>query len=300
MIILDFKKHLHSTQGNLTLEVCCKLKSQDLIALFGKSGAGKTTILRILAGLSQPDCGKIQVKGVTWYDSSANINLPPQKRPIGFVFQDYALFPNMNVEENLFFALPKNADKMRVESLLEITELGALRKLKPNLLSGGQQQRVALARALVRSPEILLLDEPFSALDSAMSHKLQEELLRIHRHFKLTTFLVSHSFSEVFSLSNFVVHLDFGKIDKQGSPNEVFLNGLPSGKFRQSGLVLDIKDNGLICVVSVLVGNEIVQITSNRNEVEDLHKGDWIVISSKAWNPVFVKIESYTNPSHLS
>lgn len=292
MILLDFKKHLHSTQGDLTLEVHCELKSQDFITFFGKSGAGKTTILRILAGLSEPDFGMIQVNGETWYDSSAKINLPPQKRKIGFVFQDYALFPNMSVEQNLCFALPKKADKAHIESLLEIAELGALRNLKPNMLSGGQQQRVALARALVRNPQILLLDEPFSALDSAMSHKLQEELLRIHRHFKLTTFLVSHNFSEVFFLSNFVVHLESGKIDKQGSPNEVFLKGMPSGKFRQSGLVLDIKENGLVCIVSVLVGNEIIQITTNQEEVKDLCSGDLIMIASKAWNPVFVKIKS--------
>lgn len=292
MILLDFKKRLHSTQGDLTLEVHCELKTQDFITLFGKSGAGKTTILRILAGLSEPDFGMIQVNGETWYDSSAKINLPPQKRKIGFVFQDYALFPNMSVEQNLVFALPKKADKAHIESLLEITELGALRNLKPNMLSGGQQQRVALARALVRSPEILLLDEPFSALDSAMSHRLQEELLRIHRHFKLTTFLVSHNFSEVFFLSNFVVHLESGKIDKQGSPHEVFLRGMPSGKFRQSGLVLDIKENGLVYVVSVLVGNEIIQITTNQDEAKDLCSGDLIMIASKTWNPVFVKIKS--------
>lgn len=290
MIFLDFKKRLHSTQGDLTLEVCCKLKSQDLITLFGKSGAGKTTILRILAGLGEPDCGIIQVNGATWYDSKAKINLPPQKRGIGFVFQDYALFPNMSVEENLRFALPKNAPKNRIESLLEITELGALRDLKPNMLSGGQQQRVALARALVRSPEILLLDEPFSALDYAMAHKLQEELLRIHRHFKLTTFLVSHNFSEVFFLSNFVVHLESGKIDKLGLPNEVFLDGLPSGKFRQNGQVLEVRENGLVCVVSVLVGNEIIQITTSKKEAEGLESGDLVMIASKAWNPVFVKI----------
>ncbi|WP_298496003.1 sulfate/molybdate ABC transporter ATP-binding protein [Helicobacter sp. UBA3407] len=292
MIFLDFEKQLHSVQGNFTLQVCCELTPQNLITFFGKSGAGKTTILRILAGLDSPDSGVIQVNDEIWYDACAKINLPPQKRRIGFVFQDYALFPNMSVEENLSFALPKNADKSRVESLLEITELGALRKFKPNMLSGGQQQRVALARALVRNPQILLLDEPFSALDSAMSRKLQEELLRIHQHFKLTTFLVSHNFSEVFFLSNFVVHLELGKIDKQGTPDEVFLNGLPSGKFRQSGTILEASKNGLVYIVNVLVGNEIVQITASEEEVKNLQSGDSVIVASKAWNPMFVKIDS--------
>lgn len=292
MIFLDFEKQLHSVQGNFTLQVCCELTPQNLITFFGKSGAGKTTILRILAGLDSPDSGVIQVNDEIWYDACAKINLPPQKRRIGFVFQDYALFPNMSVEENLSFALPKNADKSRVESLLEITELGALSKFKPNMLSGGQQQRVALARALVRNPQILLLDEPFSALDSAMSRKLQEELLRIHQHFKLTTFLVSHNFSEVFFLSNFVVHLELGKIDKQGTPDEVFLNGLPSGKFRQSGTILEVSKNGLVYIVNVLVGNEIVQITASEEEVKNLQSGDSVIVASKAWNPMFVKIDS--------
>lgn len=292
MIFLDFEKQLHSVQGNFTLQVCCELTPQNLITFFGKSGAGKTTILRILAGLDSPDSGVIEVNGEVWYDARAKINLPPQKRRIGFVFQDYALFPNMSVEENLSFALPKNADKSRVESLLEITELGALRKFKPNMLSGGQQQRVALARALVRNPQILLLDEPFSALDSAMSRKLQEELLRIHQHFKLTTFLVSHNFSEVFFLSNFVVHLELGKIDKKGTPDEVFLNGLPSGKFRQSGTILEVSKNGLVYIVNVLVGNEIVQITASEEEVKNLQSGDSVIVASKAWNPMFVKIDS--------
>lgn len=292
MIFLDFEKQLHSVQGNFTLQVCCELTPQNLITFFGKSGAGKTTILRILAGLDSPDSGVIQVNDEIWYDACAKINLPPQKRRIGFVFQDYALFPNMSVEKNLSFALPKNADKSRVESLLEITELGALRKFKPNMLSGGQQQRVALARALVRNPQILLLDEPFSALDSAMSRKLQEELLRIHQHFKLTTFLVSHNFSEVFFLSNFVVHLELGKIDKQGTPDEVFLNGLPSGKFRQSGTILEVGKNGLVYIVNVLVGNEIVQITASEEEVKNLQSGDSVIVASKAWNPMFVKIDS--------
>lgn len=300
MIVLDFEKQLSSAEGSIALKVNCTLKMQDLITLFGKSGAGKTTILRILAGLSEPDFGRIVVLDSVWYEKKrgakrASINLPPQMRSIGFVFQDYALFPNMSVEENLSFALPKGAPKVRVQELLEIIELQALAKQKPSTLSGGQQQRVALARALVRDPQILLLDEPFSALDSAMAHKLQKELLRIHRHFHLTTFLVSHNFNEVFSLSNFVLCLERGHIEKQGSPNAVFLGGLPSGKFRQSGVVLEIKKSGLVYLLSVLVGNEIAQITASKSEVENLQNGDLVMIASKAWNPMFVKIDSSTN-----
>lgn len=302
MITLDFEKQLLGAQGTITLQVHCSLKPQDLITLFGKSGAGKTTILRILAGLLEPDFGRVQIGDSIWYErekgaKKARINLPPQMRSIGFVFQNYALFPNMSVEENLNFALPKGASRTKVKELLEITELQALAKQKPLSLSGGQQQRVALARALVRDPQILLLDEPFSALDSAMAHKLQKELLRIHRHFHLTTFLVSHNFSEVFFLSNFVLCLEKGGIVKMGNPSAVFLQDLPSGKFRHSGVVLEIKKSGLVYLLSVLVGNEIAQITASKSEVENLQNGDLVMISSKAWNPMFAKIDSSTNLS---
>ncbi|WP_299545850.1 ATP-binding cassette domain-containing protein [uncultured Helicobacter sp.] len=297
MIVLDFEKRLLSAQGEITLKVDCSLKEQDLITLFGKSGAGKTTILRILAGLVDPDFGRVQVGDKVWFEKikgakKTKVNLSPQKRSIGFVFQDYALFPNMSVEENLHFALPNGADRKKVEELLEITELQALSKQKPNALSGGQQQRVALARALVRSPEILLLDEPFSALDFVMAHKLQGELLKVHRHFHLTTFLVSHNFSEVFSLSNFVLCIEKGNIQKQGTPNAVFLESLPSGKFRHSGVVLEIKKSGLVYILNVLIGNEIAQITAQEEEVADLKSGDCIMLSSKAWNPVLTKIKN--------
>lgn len=295
MITLDFEKQLLGAQGTITLQVNCSLKPQDLITLFGKSGAGKTTILRILAGLLEPDFGRVQVGDCVWYErekgaKKARINLPPQSRAIGFVFQDYALFPNMSVEENLNFALPKGESKAKVKELLEITELEALAKQKPSALSGGQQQRVALARALVRSPEILLLDEPFSALDSTMAHKLQKELLKIHHHFKLTTFLVSHNFSEVFFLSSFVLCLEKGRIVKMGNPSAVFLQDLPSGKFRHSGVVLEIAKNGLVFVLKVLVGNEIAQIIAQESEIQDLKVGDSILLSSKAWNPMITKI----------
>lgn len=297
MIVLDFEKHLLSAQGKMTLKVDCTLKKRDLIALFGKSGAGKTTILRILAGLVEPDFGRVQVGNQVWFERTRgakkpSINLLPQKRSIGFVFQYYALFPNMSVEENLHFALPKGADKRKVAELLEITELQALAKQKPITLSGGQQQRVALARALVREPEILLLDEPFSALDSIIARKLQNELLKVHQHFSLTTFLVSHNFSEVFSLSNFVLSIQNGQIHKQGSPHSVFLQDLPSGKFRHSGVVLEIKKSGLVYLLSVLIGNEIAQITAQEEEVENLKNGDCVMLSSKAWNPIITKISN--------
>lgn len=290
MIYLDFQKKLYSTQGEVLLKVQCSLKMRELITLFGKSGAGKTTILRILAGLTAPDFGIIKVQDSIWFSSKDKINIPPQKREIGFVFQDYALFPNMSIEENLLFALPKRGDKKHIEELLEIVELQNFRKVKPSMLSGGQQQRVALIRALVRNPKILLLDEPFSALDASMSQRLQEELLKIHQKFELTTFFVSHNLADVFYLSQYVLHLNNGVVDKQGTPSEVFLKDLPSGKFRQSGTIVEISVNGLVAIVRVLVGNWSIEVVVSKSEGENLKVGDLVLVSSKAWNPIIVKL----------
>lgn len=290
MIYLDFQKKLYSTQGEVLLKVQCSLKMCELITLFGKSGAGKTTILRILAGLTTPDFGTIKVQDSIWFSSKDKINIPPQKREIGFVFQDYALFPNMSIEENLLFALPKRGDKKHIEELLEIVELQNFRKVKPSMLSGGQQQRVALIRALVRNPKILLLDEPFSALDASMSQRLQEELLKIHQKFELTTFFVSHNLADVFYLSQYVLHLNNGVVDKQGMPSEVFLKDLPSGKFRQSGTIVEISVNGLVAIVRVLVGNWSIEVVVSKSEGENLKVGDLVLVSSKAWNPIIVKL----------
>lgn len=290
MIYLDFQKKLYSTQGEVLLKVQCSLKMRELITLFGKSGAGKTTILRILAGLTTPDFGIIKVQDSIWFSSKDKINIPPQKREIGFVFQDYALFPNMSIEENLLFALPKRGDKKHIEELLEIVELQNFRKVKPSMLSGGQQQRVALIRALVRNPKILLLDEPFSALDASMSQRLQEELLKIHQKFELTTFFVSHNLADVFYLSQYVLHLNNGVVDRQGTPSEVFLKDLPSGKFRQSGTIVEISVNGLVAVVRVLVGNWSIEVVVSKSEGENLKVGDLVLVSSKAWNPIIVKL----------
>lgn len=290
MIYLDFQKKLYSTQGEVLLKVQCNLKMRELITLFGKSGAGKTTILRILAGLTTPDFGIIKVQDSIWFSSKDKINIPPQKREIGFVFQDYALFPNMSIEENLLFALPKRGDKKHIEELLEIVELQNFRKVKPSMLSGGQQQRVALIRALVRNPKILLLDEPFSALDASMSQRLQEELLKIHQKFELTTFFVSHNLADVFYLSQYVLHLNNGVVDKQGTPSEVFLKDLPSGKFRQSGTIVEISVNGLVAIVRVLVGNWSIEVVVSKSEGENLKVGDLVLVSSKAWNPIIVKL----------
>ena len=183
---------------------------------------GKTTLLRMIAGLTQPDSGYIRVNGESWYDSERKINLKPQKRNIGYVFQDYALFPNMTVKEHLLYA-QFNREKEYISELLDSFHLKGLCERKPAKLSGGQQQRLATARALVRKPQILLLDEPLSALDSETRESLQFEILQAHQKYQATTLLVSHDLNEICKLSDYVYVIENLKINRQGNPSVVFL-----------------------------------------------------------------------------
>lgn len=290
MIEMCLLKRLNSSEGAITLEVDKSIESGAFVTLFGKSGAGKTTILRILAGLLAPEEGKITVEGEVWLDSAHKFSLPPQKRRVGFVFQNYALFPHLSVEGNLRYALEDRKDRNRIDEILEVMELGNLKAELPERLSGGQKQRVALARALVRRPKILLLDEPLSALDHMMRQKLQEELLRIQRHFGVTTLLVSHDLSEVFRLSSRVLEIVQGRVVRDGAPSEVFSDRSLSGKFRLSGEVLDKRDSDLLCVLSVLSGNEIVKVALSSDEARDFAVGERVLIVSKALNPTVFKI----------
>ena len=286
---LTLQKELRGAEGAIALDIATPLKSGELTVLFGKSGAGKSTILKMIAGLMEPERGKIVIEGETWFDSEKKINLPPQKRKVGFVFQDYALFPNMSVRKNLEYALDGKNDK-KIEEILELTELTNLTNEMPQTLSGGQRQRVALARALVREPKILLLDEPLSALDYAMRGKLQDELLRIRRHLGLTTILVSHDIAEVYKLSNHVLELEQGKILKSASASEIFGGSSLSGKFKFSAEVLHIAQSDIVYIVTLLVGQDVVKIVANKSEIEGLQAGDRVILSSKAFNPLLVRV----------
>lgn len=223
-ITLCLEKSLQGAQGNFRLQIDTHIESGALIALFGKSGVGKTSILRLLSGLDSVENGYIRVDDEIWLDTKHKISLATQKRNVGFVFQHYALFPHLNVFDNICFGLRNKNDKSFAFELLERMNLVALAKARIWNLSGGQQQRVALARALVRRPKILLLDEPFSALDNAMRITLQNELHEIHKNFALTTLLVSHNISEIFALASHVFHIEDGHIISQGTPMQVFCN----------------------------------------------------------------------------
>jgi len=221
MIEVSIKKRLLASKGYMHLDVDLEINTGELVTLYGPSGAGKTTILRMLCGLAVPDEGTIKVNGETWFDSTSRINIKPQVRNVGIVFQDYALFPNMTVKENLEYALEKNQPPAIVNELLDLMELSSLSNQKPAVLSGGQQQRVALARAIVRKPKLLLLDEPMSALDTTLRLKIQDYILKAHRQYNLTTILVSHDIIEVIRLSQHVLLIENGIIVNQGPPASV-------------------------------------------------------------------------------
>ena len=288
MIELDIRKKLLGSQGEFSLEIKLHIKQGEFVALFGESGAGKTTLLRCLSGLADPDEGFIRVHGISWFDSVKKTSLPIQHRRIGYMFQDYALFPNMSVRGNLEFALRKGADRLRVQELIEIMALGELQHRKPNTLSGGQQQRVALARALAAESHLLLLDEPFSALDQETKVRLQDEVLQLQRHFGLTTVMVSHDVSEVYRLSKRVLIIEQGRILREGSPAEMFGAGLASGKFSFAGEILAIEAADVVYAVTLLVGNQIVRVIATSDEAQHLKPGGRVTLLSKAFNPVLV------------
>ena len=290
MIEIDIIKPLYTADGIINLKVNKKINKGNFLTLFGKSGSGKTTLLRILAGLETPKSGKIVVDKEIWFDSSKKINLSPQKRNVGFVFQDYALFPNMSVRKNLEFALKNKNEIKKVDEILEIMEIKNLSNMKPELLSGGQKQRVALARTLMTNPKILLLDEPLSALDTTMRLKLQDELSLIHQKFNITSILVSHDISEVFKLSNRVFKINLGEIEEDGTPNELFSNQKISSKFKIVGEILSIKKSDILYIIEILSNNEVVKATAVEDEIKDLKIGDKILLSSKAFNPIVNKI----------
>jgi molybdate transport system ATP-binding protein len=292
MIKVDLHKKLETPEGSMLLDISFEMQKGDFVTLYGPSGAGKTSSLRMLSGLMKPDAGLIDWEGEKWYDSEKNVFLKAQKRQVGFVFQDYALFPNLTVKENLVFALQKGQEKGMVENLIDTMELGELQYRKPDTLSGGQQQRVALARAIVQRPKLLLLDEPLSALDTKMRIRLQDYLKELHKKYELSIILVSHDVSEILKLSNKVLVLENGSIQKSGSPKQVFTVNQVHSKFQFTGEVLEIQKEEVVFVVTLLIGTNIVKIIAQASEIKDLNPGDKVLVASKAFNPVLQKIQS--------
>ncbi len=260
MISIVLHKLLASPAGKMDLQVNIALTPGEFLAITGPSGSGKTTLLRLLAGLARPDSGRIDFNGETWLDTRRGIDLSPQRRRVGLVFQDYALFPNMTVRSNLEYALARGEPPGLIDELIAIMEIGELMDRLPGKLSGGQQQRVALARSLVRRPRLLLLDEPLSALDTDMRSKLQDYILRVHRRYELTTILISHDFGEILKMADRVIRLEEGQVVAGGVPAAILardnltpVSGKVVRKHRQGehwSVAVQIGDNQLTVTVT--------------------------------------------------
>ncbi len=194
MISIAIEKKLKVYQGRQVLKIERQFPAGSITKIYGPSGSGKTTFLKIITGFITPEKGKILVDDSTWLDTDLNINIPPQKRMPGFVFQDYALFPNMTIREHLEYA---TTDKDWIVRLLLLGKLDTLIDHKPIHLSGGQQQRLAILRALAIKPKLLLMDEPFSALDPEMKTELIEELTIVFKEIGATVLIVSHNPQEL-------------------------------------------------------------------------------------------------------
>lgn len=291
-VVIDIRvrKRMLTANGPMDLAVDTTVETGKFVALFGDSGAGKTTLLRMLAGLTDPDEGQIRFGQIIWFDSEKKINVPPQQRNISLMFQDYALFPNMTVEGNIAFAQPE-PNMNEVEELLRLLGLAELRKRKPSGLSGGQKQRVALARALARKPQLLLLDEPLSSLDAEMRILLQDEIEKVHRHWGITTVMVTHDLNEVFRLASHVIYLENGIIKRLGTPESVFSDTSISGKVQITGQIARIERQDVINIVTVIVGgNQIIKVIAFDSDLENLKIGDHVTVFSKAFNPILYKL----------
>jgi len=194
MISIDIEKKLRAYPEQQVLKITAQFADGSITKIYGPSGAGKTTFLKIIAGFVSPEKGTIRADDVTWLDTSSKINLSPQKRKVGFVFQDYALFPNMTVRQHLEYATD---DASWIERLLAIGGLESHSAHKPEYLSGGQQQRLAILRALAIKPKLLLMDEPFSALDPDMKARLLAQLKLLFNEMGTTALIVSHNAQEL-------------------------------------------------------------------------------------------------------
>lgn len=223
----------------ITAQLRLPLTPPSVTILFGPSGSGKTTILRCLAGLEQPEEGTISWNGQIWFDSASRVHVPPQARGLGYMAQDYALFPNYTVEGNIAYGLSElsvQEKRARISEALLLLHIEQFAQQRPAQLSGGQQQRVALARAIARRPRLLLLDEPLSALDAPTRTKLCEELRMLLTQLAIPAVVVTHDWTEALALGDQMAVIDNGRVLQTGTPQEVFSQPINADVARVVGI----------------------------------------------------------------
>ncbi len=295
MTHINISKQLLFSSGKKALDVNIHLPQNKITALWGESGAGKTTLLKMIAGLLKPDAGCIEINDAIWFDAKRKKNVPPQQRSIGFVFQDYALFPNMTVLQNLQYAAKQKSDGAFIHHLIETASLQAFLYTKPSRLSGGQQQRVALIRALVQKPKLLLLDEPLSALDTELRYQLHEALQQLQNELGFTAILVSHNKEEVCALSHHLVQMEEGRVIFEGTPQQLFSQSHLYNQLQLIAEVIAIKTNGSNALLEVRIGNQVTVLSINIEASLNIKPGDEVVIDA---NDVVIKpsIINYKKP----
>jgi len=275
MIKISIEKAIPAIQYKQPLRVNLEIRSGEFVVIYGKSGVGKTSLLRMIAGLLKPDQGIIEVNQQFWFNHSSKVNVPIQKRHLGFVFQDLALFPNMTVMENLLYAANNPKDRNYLQRLLTITDMQALSNRKPASLSGGQQQRLAIIRALASKPSLLLLDEPFSSLDYPLAQQLRTELKVLQAELKFTTLLVSHDPNDIYGEADQLVEIKNG--------NAYQLRGTPQDpnqpKNKLIGKIIQVYPFQSAFLIEITVNQEILKIPTDPQTAQRYHPDQQILIT---------------------
>jgi molybdate transport system ATP-binding protein len=288
---INIKKSLKGASKEFRIDINLEFGKSDVIALYGPSGSGKTSILRMIAGLMKPDTGKIICNEKVWFDGENKINASIQSRGIAMVFQGTSLFPHMNVLQNLNYSAQGKWQEDELLNIADKFQLGDHLSKNIRQLSGGQKQRVELARAILRKPKLMLLDEPFNALDIENKTILKKVLADLIIQQRITAILVSHDMGEVIALTDKIYVLDEGKVIKQGNPLTIFSEKKAISNFQISGEIVDIRQDDILNIVSILVGKQVVKVAAHYSEIKDMKVGDMVSMSSKAFNPILTRLK---------
>lgn len=261
MIRIDLNKQLKGSGGTYMLRLKQEFEQGQFVCFYGKSGSGKTSFIRMIAGLMRPDSGSLQVHDSLWFHQEKKIDIPPNLRSTSLAFQHYALLPHLTVRQNLEFALNKGEDDTRLLRFAKIGELTKLFRHFPNHLSGGQRQRVALIRALLRRAQILLLDEPLSALDYEMRLRMQTLIEEEVNNSGQSVFMVSHDPAEIVRLSNHLIVIEEGEAIYSGLPLKYFEEESTNNQ-QIRGTIIHINRDCTPISLRVLVGDRVLVLNA--------------------------------------